>query len=328
MINKIYDNPEIYEIHIPLPENPLRELNSYLIRSGGESLLVDTGFRHPVSLKALQDALEELQVDRGTLRVFLTHLHTDHIGLVCDITDENSLIYMSEVDYSIYYQSMTPQRWEQSDAFFIMEGFSEQGLKQITESNPARKYMPNKVFHPQYIIDGMEIELGNTLCVCVKTNGHTPGHFSLYLPQEEIMLLGDHILFDITPNIACWMESEDSLGDYLESLDKIKRYPMQLYLPGHRTVSRDLLERIEEIKEHHKIRVEETLQIVKQYPGLHADEIAAKLKWYMRGKTWAEFPMEQKWFAVGETIAHLDYLRVRAMVDKQLEKDIFRYYLK
>lgn len=326
MIKKICNNPEIYEIHIPLPENPLRELNSYLLRSGGETLLVDTGFRHPVSLQAMRKALEELQVDVETMRIFLTHLHTDHIGSVCDISQDNTIIYMSEIDYRIYYQSMTPERWDKSDAYFRQEGFPWEGLKQIAATNPARKYMPDRVFKAYHVTDGMEIYLGNTRLICVKTNGHTPGHYSLYLPEEEIMFLGDHVLFDITPNISCWMDAEDSLGDYMDSLEKIKMYPMQMYLPGHRSVSKPIEERIEEIKEHHKVRIEATRKIVQENPGLNADEVAARLKWSMRGKSWDEFPMEQKWFAVGETIAHLDYLRVRGELKKQKDQEIFRYY--
>ena len=47
------------------------------------------------------------------------------------------------------------------------------------------------------------------------------------------MLLGDHVLFDITPNITDWWDVPDSLGDYLRSLDKLVAYPVTLPLPGH-----------------------------------------------------------------------------------------------
>ena len=142
------------------------------------------------------------------------------------------------------------------------------------------------------------------------------------------MFLGDHILYDITPNITAWMGVEDSLGDYLKNLDKIKKYPMQMALPGHRKVSKPVKERIEEIKRHHQIRLDGTIQIIKERPGSNADEIAALLKWSMRGKSWKEFPMEQKWFAVGETIAHLDYLRHENVIAKELVDGIYRYYMK
>ena len=36
--------PNIYRIEIPLPKNPLKALNSYLIKDPRRNLLVDTGF--------------------------------------------------------------------------------------------------------------------------------------------------------------------------------------------------------------------------------------------------------------------------------------------
>jgi glyoxylase-like metal-dependent hydrolase (beta-lactamase superfamily II) len=327
-MKKIYNNPEIFQIKIPLPENPLRELNSYLIRSGDESLLIDTGFHHPASLHALQSALDEIGVRRQAMHIFLTHLHTDHIGSVCDVSDENTIIYMSEPDYVRYRNSIVPGYWDISDQAVLKEGFSAEGLEQIVETNPARKYMPKDIFYAQHITDGTQIQVGNTTCICVMTNGHSPGHCSLYLPEQEIMFLGDHILYDITPNITAWLGVEDSLGDYLKNLEKMKQYPMQMALPGHRVASKGVLERIEEIKVHHQIRLDGTIRIIKEHPGYNADQIAAQLKWSMRGKSWDEFPMEQKWFAVGETVAHLDYLRHQNVIYKEMEDGIYRYFMK
>lgn len=327
-MNKIYENPDVYIIKVPLPENPLRELNSYLILSEGEALLIDTGFKHPDSKAALMGALKELNVDRRHLKIFLTHLHTDHIGLADEVAGESAEIYMSGEDYRRYRESLEPEHWKESDQLFLQEGFSKGGLKQIVTTNPARKYMPERVFEASCISDGEKLYVGNTELICVQTNGHTPGHFSLYLPEEEIMFLGDHILYDITPNITAWMGVEDSLRDYLKNLDKIKEYPMQMALPGHRKVSKPVKERIEEIKRHHQIRLDGTIQIIKERPGSNADEIAALLKWSMRGKSWEEFPMEQKWFAVGEIIAHLDYLRHENVIAKELVDGIYRYYMK
>ena len=40
----------LYRIPVPLPGNPLRELNSYLLRGRERSLLIDTGFRQEEAL--------------------------------------------------------------------------------------------------------------------------------------------------------------------------------------------------------------------------------------------------------------------------------------
>ena len=49
--------------------------------------------------------------------------------------------------------------------------------------------------------------------------------------------------------------------------------------------------------------------------------------WKIHSKDWASFPNHQKWFAVGECMAHLDYLRLQGrIVRKQDEKGIWHYF--
>ena len=69
--------PNLYRIPVPLPGNPLRNLNAYLIR-GDRNLLVDTGFRQEECRTALKAGLAELGVDMADTDIFLTHLHSDH----------------------------------------------------------------------------------------------------------------------------------------------------------------------------------------------------------------------------------------------------------
>ena len=56
-------------------------------------------------------------------------------------------------------------------------------------------------------------------------------------------------------------------------------------------------------------------------------EIAGRMRWKIRSRSWADFPLEQKFFAVGEALAHLDYLEVRGRVCRQEEHGKRRYYL-
>jgi hypothetical protein len=57
-----------------------------------------------------------------------------------------------------------------------------------------------------------------------------------------------------------------------------------------------------------------------------AYEIAARLTWDIRAKDWAHFPLNQKWFAVGETIAHLEYLMDVGQVVRETRRDGFNGY--
>jgi glyoxylase-like metal-dependent hydrolase (beta-lactamase superfamily II) len=48
----------------------------------------------------------------------------------------------------------------------------------------------------------------------------TLGHTCLYEADKKILVSGDHILIDISPNIQCWEEGWNPLKSYMESLKK------------------------------------------------------------------------------------------------------------
>ncbi len=61
-------------------------------------------------------------------------------------------------------------------------------------------------------------------------------------------------------------------------------------------------------------------------PGRNAYEIAEHMTWNVRANGWPDFPVKQKWFAVGECMSHLDYLRKRNRVHQEIGMDGKRRY--
>ncbi len=327
MIEKIYDKPEIYKIDVPLPDNPLKNLNCYVVKTPEKNLIIDTGFNRDECYFALTEGLSELEIDIDRTEMFLTHLHADHTGLAGRIMKPESTVYMGSVDYAYLRHTLEGDYWEKTDLAFGSEGFPTDALAPLHKTNPARIFTMQNLIHVTEVEDGDKIQIGGYDFICISTPGHTPGHFCLYLESEKIMFLGDHVLFDITPNITNWHMVHNSLKKYLESLEKISSYDIALALPAHRKNEMNVYERIGQIQEHHKKRLQNTVDILREKQGQTAHDIASKMKWSMRGKDWSEFPMSQKWFAVGETIAHLDYLIDEHSVQRQEKDGIHYYYL-
>ena len=148
-----------------------------------------------------------------------------------------------------------------------------------------------------------------------------------YEADKKIMFTGDHVLFDITPNITHWQGFEDSLGSYLDQLRRVRDIPVRLALPGHRKTG-DYRARIDSILDHHRRRINDALQIIEQHPGMSAYEIAGCMKWKIRAADWDSFPVVQKWFAVGECLSHLDYLLKRDRIRFEIAGRAKRYYLR
>lgn len=326
MTEKIYSNPDIYKIYVPLPNNPLKNLNCYIVKTPEKNLIIDTGFNMKECYEALIAGIKELNIDMANTEMFLTHLHSDHVGLASSIMPNDGKIYMSKADYNYFVNTIKGDDWDIIENIFVSEGFPKNSITVLRETNPARAYAPDESFNAITVEDGHKILVGDYEFTCVFTPGHTPGHMCLYLEKEKLVFLGDHVLFDITPNITFWNYVDNSLLNYMESLEKIKKFKIDTALPAHRKNDMDFYVRVAELLKHHQIRLDECLRIVKENPGLHAYDIGGKMQWSMRGRNWNEFPMHQKWFAVGETIAHLDYLRAENKIYKEDKNGINLYY--
>ena len=55
--------------------------------------------------------------------------------------------------------------------------------------------------------------------------------------------------------------------------------------------------------------------------------MTAHMTWDIRCRGWEDFPTPQKWFAVGEALAHLEYLMDRSEVDRQWDGQFWRYHV-
>ena len=300
--------PNIYSIPVPLPNNPLKELNAYLVKGPDRSLLIDTGFNLPECMEALEQGLAETGVDRSRLDVLVTHIHTDHTGLSARVVSPGGKIYIGELDYPFTAQAFEDQFWVDMDERFLKEGFPAEEVEVITRTNPARHLGPQldiSAYTPVKVGEGFRI--GDYRLEVLSVPGHAPGQLCLWMEKEGILFTGDHVLFDITPNISVWANMDNMLGQYLENLKRIRVFPVKLALPAHRH-SGNLVERIDQLLVHHRNRVAETLSIVEKYPGMTAYDITGRMTWDIRAKSWDDFPLNQKWFAVGEALAHLELL--------------------
>lgn len=320
MVIKILDQPEIWQIPVELPQSPLKNLNSYVIRTPEKNLVIDTGFNRAECREALWEGIRELRLDMNKTALFITHGHTDHMGLAQDFVDCGCTVYMSQTDHAYFGMVLDGSGRTLMDDLYRMEGFPEDEVVRQAEGNQNRRYIPEKLFPVTTIRNGDRIMLGDVEAVCIHTPGHSPGHMLLYLPESEVLFSGDHVLFDITPNIGIWIGTPNSLGDYLGSLRKTKDLSVKVTLPAHRgTFKKNLYERIDELLAHHEERLNEIQAAIAKNPGADAYFIAGHITWSGRGLVWNEFPTHQKWFAMGETLAHLYYL---AGVGRVIRKDM------
>ena len=326
MIEQIYDKPEVYSISVDLPQSPLRYLNVYVIHSNEKWLIIDTGFNRPECRESLWNGLKELGVDLSSTILYLTHFHSDHIGLVWDFVERGVPVYMCDKEYEYYKWFREVGAQQAIDRIFAQEGYPMEELMLQEEHNQGRVYAPAAGFPATVISDGDRLPFDGVDIRVLCVPGHTPGNSVLYLPEKELLFSGDHILFDITPNISAWPEVENSVCDYIASLKRIAALSISRTFPAHRAGGEDVYTRIEQIIRHHDNRVEEIYNAVAEHPGCTAYETASRIKWSKGNRAWEEFTPHNRWFAVGETLAHINFLILQGRVSKDSSGDNRLYY--
>lgn len=302
MVKEVY--PNIYLNEIPLPNNPLKAINSYIIPSKERSVIIDSGFNLKECKEAFMQGVLELDIDLNRTDLLLTHMHHDHSGLADDMKENGATIYIGKQDGEIINQNRTSSglkfrkmnkilSLEQQESLFdVNAGFG----KPVTQS---------LTFSP--LVEGNTIDVAEYRFEVVDIPGHTPGHIGFYERENKLFFCGDHILDEVTPNITFWGFEQDILNVYFKSLKKIYNYEIDYLFTAHRNIIRDHKNRIDRLLKHHQERLEEITEIIRE-GWKTPNETAAQMHWELSYKEWEEFPSPQKWFASGEALAHLEHL--------------------
>lgn len=316
MLTQVYAN--IYKNEIPLPHNPLKTINSYIILSENRNLIIDTGFNLPECKDALFQGIKELGVDLVKTDLVLTHLHPDHVGLAAALKNEGVHVYIGKVDGE---WSSRSSREDLSKRFQFLNKILDLGGNIINTFD--KDFGANIPFEFIPLSEGDSFALGDYVFETVDIPGHSPGHIGLYERNHRLFFCGDHILDEITPNITFWGFEQDILAVYFQSLKKMYEYDIDYLFTAHRSIIRDHKRRIKELLTHHEDRLKEIIEILSQGEKTPS-ETASAMQWDMRYK-WMDFPATQKWFASGEATSHLEHL-VQIGIAERIPSDGKLYY--
>jgi glyoxylase-like metal-dependent hydrolase (beta-lactamase superfamily II) len=282
----------------------------YMVRSGGETLLIDCGWNTDDAYSALEETMQEHGAHPSEVnKLFITHVHPDHFGMA------GRLKRLSDCDVIIH----------EKDAEFIKarylapRGLTEDMSRFMTANGVPPMDSPAMAMGSMNMIDkvapvppdtevkgGEDLHIGSFEFEIIWTPGHSPGHICLYEPNHKVLFTGDHILPTITPNVSIHAQTHGSpLGDYMRSLQKLEDLDVKYVLPAHEFDTTELKKRIYEIHHHHEERLDEMVAATDR-GGSTAWEVAGRVKW-ATGMLEDFEPFMQR-AAVGETIAHLEYL--------------------
>ena len=321
--------PDVYRVPLPLPGNPLQAINSYFILGQDKTTIVDVGFNHPACEAALDLALNLLNRSWDSVEIVLTHSHPDHTGNLDRIWQRGMRIYahMHSFQEVQYLLDMEATVFNPLISHLVHVPYDERSMQARDSSTyqVAASLLPLKnqpyLF---YLKDGDVYHVGNYHFQVITTPGHDDWHICLYEPTWNIFISGDHILERITPSIMSWITSYDALREFLNSLDKVRNYDVDLILPGHGTPFTGIAERVDFLKQFHGNRLEELYTLVSEGHASIID-IARSASW--KHPNWDDWTIDQKFYSMGETFAHLIYLVNAGRVTITLCENKRRFYV-
>lgn len=94
----------------------------------------------------------------------------------------------------------------------------------------------------------------------IATPGHVANHFCYLLREENQVFTGDHIMGGSTVVI---IPPSGDMAEYLMSLERLKDYPIKVFLPGHGDVIQDPIGVVEGLIAHRLRREEKVIRVLR-----------------------------------------------------------------
>jgi glyoxylase-like metal-dependent hydrolase (beta-lactamase superfamily II) len=291
----------------------LDHINLWLLRDAldGHSgwTIVDCGITDDTTRQAWESVFEHELGGLPVLRVIVTHMHPDHIGLAHWLTERwQCRLWISATDYNaarIASQSTTGYGGEAAANFFASNGLTdaEAVAKVRARSNYYASMVPQVPAQFRRLLDGQDVMIGGRAWRCQVGYGHAPEHISLYCDELRVLVSGDMLLPRISTNVSVFdAEPEGNpLPLYLHSIERLRVLPQDtLVLPAHGRPFRGLHERVQQLQDHHAERFAEVRAACAASPCSAADILPVLFK--------RKLDLHQTTFAMGEAIAHLHAL--------------------
>lgn len=318
--------PGVRWIRMPLPF-ALDHINLWLLRDKVDGVdgwtIIDCGISRD-ELKVLWDKIFETQLEGlPVLRVIVTHMHPDHVGLAYWLCDRWKVpVEMSMTDF------MVAKHWasrndgggsggEGTGRHLARHGLidpeSQEKVRQRASYYSAMVPAVPEVFIR--ILDGSELKINGHVWRAIAGYGHAPEHMALYCADLNILISGDMLLPRISTNISVF--DHEPLGNplplYLNSLKSFEPLPADtLVLPSHGKPFTGMHERIRQQNEHHAERLHEVLEACAT-PKSATDILPIMFK--------RKLDLHQTTFAMGEVIAHLHALWYDGKLSRAIGND-------
>jgi glyoxylase-like metal-dependent hydrolase (beta-lactamase superfamily II) len=196
-------------MELPNPGNQGYMVNSTLIIGEKGAIVVDTGFTDEIGAHLARTVAR--LTDKPVTHVINTHHHGDH-------TFGNSAFPGAKVISSEMCRQLL--REHEAEWLATVEGLVGRKFPN-TRAVPASEVYPRDS-RTEIVIEGVRMVLW------VPEGAHTMGDLMIWLPNDRVLLGGDILVNEITPNFR-----DANVKLWVDVLAQVKELPAQTIIPGH-----------------------------------------------------------------------------------------------
>jgi glyoxylase-like metal-dependent hydrolase (beta-lactamase superfamily II) len=313
----------VHRIETPTPFPQVPTVNAWLIE-GDELTLVDTGSAFRPAWEAFQKRLSEIGYRvQDIRRILFTHGHHDHAGLAPAIVKRSDAkVFIHEGDRPKVLsvsQARLERVWDRYAAYYRTLAMPDDFIEYMHQISITAFRLGQSLDAVEMLNDGDRIDVGDLALEVVACPGHTPGSVCFHLLDHQVLISGDHLLQQISPNPvmelghgataeAPWEGKFKSLIAYIASLERARALDLDVVLPGHGDPFGDHRRLIDRLDRFHQTRQH---QVLKALGGGETTVYA------LARQLFPELEEMELFLSVSEMVGHLEVLEAGGRVRRE-----------
>lgn len=326
-------SPGVFRTQLPVDMPGLGHVNMYVLEDSRGVAVVDPGLPGKATWRIIQSRLHALGVPlRRVHSIVITHSHPDHFGGAMRLRRATGADIITHESFRLWFDPTEPDDVDVETVAHHRHSFDSTPWGGPGYDLPRKRklyYLAHQKLPRMFpvprptvrLAENERVSLAGRQWLALHTPGHTHDHLCLFDPDEGLMLSGDHVLPTITPHISGLTAHGDPLTLFFGSLDKIAAFSadVRISLPAHGTPFTNTGERVEQIKQHHRDRL---------------DKIRSVSIDFDRPATVNEFaqhlfsPRAQGSMADSEAYAHLEHLRILGDFEQRDNDGVYEYVIR
>jgi glyoxylase-like metal-dependent hydrolase (beta-lactamase superfamily II) len=316
----------VYWLRMPLPM-ALDHINLYLLEDDDGWWIIDSGMDVGPTRELWEQVFEQQLKGKPIKAVVATHWHPDHTGLAGWLCDRWRVpFYMTQGEYLtglVFSRAESEHFGWTNEEHQIRLGRGQKGIDASRSSMGGIRH----ISHPmptsfRRLEEGSRLTINGRHWRIVVGRGHSPEHACLYCESLNVLISGDQVIPRITSNISVtgYEPEGNPLRAWLASLEYfLEALPADaLVLPAHNTPFHGLHYRLRYLIEHHEDHLIALEEACSEQQATAVELLPVLFK--------RELDEQHIGLAVGECVAHLNYLFQRGQLERSVdEAGCFRY---